>query len=203
MEEIYKKGFAMHNVQYLTYAEDVDKKKVQLDGDRIAREEDWQEGCNGLGGTIQWIDQVVDSSNKAVDFLDKRASGRWYPQLAVKFKKPDRDVLKNNKKLQGLYAKRIEASKRFSELDTAAHFANAKAAFISCPNCQSKISHSFLSGNHCPVCRADMRPASKKDQIQKAKEKVESLDKLIETTEEKIAKKHGKTMWMVRIEYHT
>lgn len=189
----------MHNIQYATYAENVNKGAVQREWDQIARVEGRREGCSGLGRQIRWYDTIVcDSYEDAKEFIDARDSG-CYDQMAVRYRVPSKPTKETQRLEEGLK----QARQKYREMEGALHFSEAKAAFIGCKSCGSKLARTYLKSNYCPLCRNDLRPDSTKAALQRQATKIAELEKKMRIAEKEAAKKNGKLMWLVKVEYHT
>ena len=75
----------MHNIEYYTYSENVNRDYVQKELDHHAAVEDWAEGCTGLGKNIRWIEKggICTDYDSAQRFIETNDHG-WYDQLAVR-----------------------------------------------------------------------------------------------------------------------
>lgn len=77
----------MHNIEYYSFPEKVDREKVQNELDEHAAFEDRYEGCSGLDSPIRWLERVgiFDDYDKAREGI--AANDRnWYDQLAVRYR---------------------------------------------------------------------------------------------------------------------
>ena len=193
-----------HVVNYDIQAENVNRKKVQAYWDDYAAREDWQEGCSGLATNIRWIERkICEDEESARDYISENDNG-WYDQLAVRFY--DYPKLKESKKYSDLKERLSKAEKELYALENTKYTETlTKTEFVGCKCCGSKISVKHFKGSYCPVCRADMRPKSTLDRIERMKEKNESLKKDLKTEEKKLQekqKKNAKIKWLIKIEYH-
>ena len=189
-----------HNIKHLVYKENVNRKEVQASLDNYVAHEDWQEGCSGLNSPIRWIENcgVLDNYDEALAYIKSHDKG-WYDSLAVRFRDSDVETPALKKAREGVTA----ALKKRNELEYKPHFENAKATLIGCRKCGSKISREHLKGNKCPVCGVDMRPQTVLDTLAKYQRNVDKAKALVEKEKQKAIAKHGKIMWLVKIEYHT
>lgn len=195
----------MHNIQYSTYPENVDRKAVEAELDNFVRAETYQEGGHGLDHPIRWLTaDILASESAAQDYLKKHYNG-WYDQLAVRFY--DNDALPQTAKEADLRKRAGAARQKYAKLKTDFCFAGVKAAYKSCPNCGSKLSVEYLrkrtsNVNACPLCGADLRTESAIAAEQTAYAK---WQKLLSDAEAEHAKKRpgAPVKWLVKIEYHT
>ena len=190
-----------HNIKYYKYKENVNRNKVQADLDRYVAYEDRKEGCSGLNSPIRWIEScgVLDNYDMALEYIRNHDKG-WYDSLAVRFRESngiESSALKKAREKLNI------ASDKYLTLTEKFHFENIKATLIGCQNCGSKISRQHLKGNHCPVCRNDLRPQSTQDTLARYKENFLKARALVEAEEKKSIAKNSKVMWLVKIEYHT
>lgn len=186
-----------HNIQYFIFdRENINKIKVEANLNTYAAMANPGEGSSGLGSKIRWLDKICDTETDARDYIKSVDEG-WYDQIAVRFRVPVETA-----RTKELRSRLIAAREKAREADAVIHFANAKAAFISCPHCKSKIAQPYIKTNFCPVCGADIRPASALDKVQKAVQKCRDLEEKLHQAEREAAKK-GEIKWLVKIEYHT
>lgn len=186
----------MHEIHYASYKEKADRKKVEAEWDRICtRESDYHKG---LYNHIRWIEDGIsesyDEAQKRIERLDRRD----YDQLAVKYKHYLENKTKGFAELQKKVAESYEDYRKKSQ---RIHYTseNVTSVHVGCKNCGSKIAVKYLKANFCPVCHADLRPASTLKVIENARKKWEALTKRLATEEKK-----GKfeIRWLVKIEYH-
>lgn len=189
----------MHNVEYYTYNENVDKNNVQKELDAYVAYMDHQEGCSGLGGPIRWLSTEPISANYdlAVKAIERNDQG-WYDCLAVKYLEPERGF--NDKKLESLKAKSVALYDAYQKKNSV-WAAGLKAEYVGCKNCGSKIKREYIRSNNCPVCRAELRPTTTLNAVNAALERY----KKARAACDEYANKHAKKMckWLVKIEYHT
>jgi hypothetical protein len=190
-----------HNIKYFEYKENVDRRKVQNELDRYVAYEDREEGCSGLNTPIRWIESggILANYDEALEYIKSHDKG-WYDCLAVRYRDFDG---KDTPALKRAREKLSAAFEKYREFNNKFHFADSKSAYIGCRKCGSKISHQYLKGNSCPICGDDLRPQSTKDTIARYKANVDRATDLVKVEEKKAVEKNGKTMWLVKIEYHT
>ena len=189
----------MHNIEHYTYDLNCDKKKVQREMDHRAAMEDYGEGCTGLDKPIRWIDVTLDDYDKAIKYIEDHDRG-WYDQLAVKFKHYPRPS-KQSKTVAGL-VERYEAARSSKEkIAKDGSIKNRTSEFIGCPKCGSKLKATFLHGEFCPLCRADLRSPTTLDRLNKAQARIDEAQKKLEDQRRKESK--PVIQWLVKIEYHT
>jgi predicted Zn-ribbon and HTH transcriptional regulator len=190
-----------HNIQYFTYKEDVNRKRVQAELDNYVAHEDWEEGCTGLYSPIRWIEHcgVLNSYDEALEYIKRHDKG-WYDCLAVRYKE---SVVRGSAALRTAQERLEVAEKKWRDLDSKLHYADVKSDFIGCRNCGSKVSRKYLKSNRCPVCNSDMRPQSTLDTLARYKANLDKQRALVAEEKKKSASKNGKTLWLVKIEYHT
>ncbi|MCD8110860.1 MAG: hypothetical protein LUE14_12350 [Clostridiales bacterium] len=197
-----------HEVEYRSYPENIDRKKVQADWDHYASMEDWQEGCCGLYHDIRWLENAgIQKNRDAAEEYLKKADRGGYDQLAVRYYDTDYRKIASNR-LTELRARAKTLREKYFEMDKKFHFKDAKSQFVGCKKCGSKLSIKYLGGpfarNTCPLCQTDLRPQSTLDRISRTHDAWQKCLKDIEAEEEKLAKKARKDVcWLVKIEYHS
>lgn len=189
-----------YNIKYLDYPETASKRSIESKLGAFVETECHQE-CGKLG-KIRWLDhEPFNSYDEAEDYIHMMNNG-WYDNLAVRYKSPSEEsqTYKDLRRREDILQHKLEA------LDKKNYFENAKSTYIGCKGCGSKISRTHLicklKPNLCPVCGADLRPATILEQIEKYRTSIESVKKKQEEEKKKIAQK-GKVRWLVKIEYHT
>lgn len=193
----------MHNIEHYTYSEAVDKKRVQRELDEFVAHEDWQEGASGLPAPIRWVENPVyesyEAAYRAIEDADK---GKWYNQMAVRFK--DYPRVTKSKELAAISERIKKQDEAVKKIVADASVKNRTSEFIGCPKCGSSLKRELLSGEACPLCRADLRSKTNIERIAKAKAKSAELGALYRETETKLERKQKPTVkWLVKIEYHT
>lgn len=188
----------MHNIEHYTYPKDVDKKKVQKELDRHAAEEDYGEGCTGLGSSIRWYEnKVYENRDEAEKAIEKMDNG-WYDQLAVLYKsnKKPRD-----NKIKELNDKCRLAYEEYIRRDNIKYPQTVTSTYIGCKNCGSRLARTLLNSNRCPVCHNDLRPEHMLKTVAAAEKKHQKI--LHDIAEYEKKKGTPEINWLVKIEYHT
>ena len=188
----------MHNIQFGSYSEKVNRKAVQSEWDEYVRMEDWQEGASGLPNPIRWLEGRIYNSRDEAEEAIKRLDNGWYDQIAVKYYHP---VEQKSQKLEELNKVCVEAMNEYRNRDRELYASKVTSAYIGCKNCGSKISRVHLHSNCCPVCRAELRPEHMIKRVEAARNKWERAVKQKEDWINKHSKKEVR--WLVKIEYHT
>ena len=186
----------MHNIEYYTYPEKSDKRKIYRDLNDYVEYETRHEGGSSLEN-IRWNDFVCSSYDDANDGIKNHDRG-WYDQLAVKYMSP---VEQKSKKLDELDSKIKEAYEVYAKRNAVVYPKTRKSEFIGCGNYKSRLATRHLTGNFCPVCRADLRPETTLESIAAAKNKWENA----KDNRANYVNNHSKKEinWLVKIEYHT
>ena len=190
----------MHNIVMNSYPLNVDREQVQKHWDEYAAREDWQEGCTGLYRPIRWIeDEISESYEEAEERISQIDHGD-YDQLAVKFKEYKKG---NSKKIEILAARLEEVRQGLRKRESVIHYSsdNVASEYVGCKHCGSRIATKYIKSNRCPVCGADLRPATVLNRIDIAKQRIAQLENQIKAEERKNGKYEVK--WLVKIEYHT
>lgn len=81
-------------------------------------------------------------------------------------------------------------------------YTDAKAEYIGCKNCGSKIARKYLRRNFCPVCNADLRPETTLNRIAALKEKADKSSDTLKAELTKQAMKAKNVRWKIKIEFH-
>ena len=195
----------MHNIEYFTYKENVDKKKViSYLNDYVARQ-DRQEGCSGLYRDIRWLDVECDTYEEAIKYIENHDRGD-YDNLAVKYKNYANVEIKPAKACESLKIKIAELTEKKRAYETQHGVHNFKSSYIGCSRCGSKINREYLKGNRCPVCGEDLRGKTTLDTLKRYDERIKEATEALKEEQLKNKKKHekkAKTEWIVKIEYHT
>jgi len=161
-EKIIKGGSNMSwNLYYSEYSDPVNRDSVKAEWDATARCEGRGESSSGLGGKIQWIEDIICGSREdAEDLISKRDNLR-HGQFAVRYRKmkiPTKDVL-------AIQASLRTARVKFQDENSKFHFQNAKAELIGCKTCGSRLAKAYLKSNYCPLCRSDLPKHSVKPRL--------------------------------------
>ena len=191
----------MHNPTYRTYSIMENPKDIEREIGREVAACCWQEG--GTLEPIKWMrDKEFDSYEEAYEWLKKTDNG-WYDNRAVVY--TDLSDL-SSKKLEDLIRRRSEWREKKSILMKKCHFAGVKSAKITCKHCDSSISSKYMEKrNTCPVCGADMRPATILNTLQNYQNRIVELDQSIHAEKKGLAQKAKtkKQKWLVYYDYHT
>lgn len=187
-----------HTVNYYSYSEAADKKKVEADLSTYVEKECWQEG--GHMSKIRWINDAPCANEDEAREKIKRLDKGWYDCIAVKYY--DTCNVPETEKIKTLRTASTQAYRKYNELSAAFHFANAKSEYIGCKNCGSKIARKYLRRNFCPVCNADLRPETTLNRIAALKEKADKSSDTLKAELTKQAMKAKNVRWLVKIEFH-
>ena len=147
----------MHNVEYFTYKENVDKRKVVNSLNDYVAHQDWQEGCSGLYRDIKYIE-----SHDRGD----------YDNLAVKYKSYANVEIKSTKACENLKTKIADLTDKKRVYETQHGVRNFKSSYIGCSRCGSKVNREYLKGNRCPVCGEDLRGKTTLDTLKRYDERI-------------------------------
>lgn len=175
-----------------------DKKAEEASLAEYVENECWQEG--GHISPIRWLShEPFACKDDAKKFLEQQDKG-WYDCLAVRYKAPlDTKVLRDAQKAEAV------AWSKYNALQSADYPSTLSSEFISCRNCHSKLNRLALMqpGNRrniCPVCKADLRPQSTLDRINRALKATEKAQKRTRQAERNAKKQEVR--WLIKIEYH-
>lgn len=189
----------MHNIEYYSYGENIKRDYVQQTLDAYVKRQTYGEGGHGLEKGIRWLEHepVCEDDEAARELIGKRDKG-WYDQLAVRYYESEQ---MQSKKLSELRQKIRDTYDEYMRRDREIWAEGVKAEFVGCKACGSKLSRVHIKRNRCPVCGADLRPASTLKSVETAKAKWEKASLAVKKYIATHSKK--KVMWLVKIEYHT
>lgn len=188
-----------HIIDFTSYPENCNKKKVQRDWDIVVQHEDYQEGASGLPSNIRWLENfVADNKDEAEAYIKDHDKG-WYDCLAVRYR--DCTDIQPTKRLQALKKRIVELQDKYYELNENIHYKNVKSEFVGCRHCGSKISRQYIKTNRCPVCCHDMRPDTVLNRLKSLQQSIKSAESQL-TEEQKKLKNKAKIKWLVKVEYH-
>lgn len=182
----------MHNIVTLSYPISMPQSEIMSKVDEYVHSHGsgWGTDCvRFLDGPIQ------DSESDAQEVLRSNADNH-YGGYAVRFY----DCASVSTKETNAIQKQIESIMEKKSTFIKTHsIATLKAAFISCPNCASKLNKSKLNGQKCPLCYADLRSKSILEKIKGYDEKINALY----LKKINIAKSKAEVKWLVRFEYNS
>ena len=188
-----------HNIEYVTYSENVDRDMVKHELDRHVALEDYQEGCVGLYHPIRWLeDTICRNEEEAYKYLEQH-DRLYYDNLAVRYYEPVGKP--NTKQYQMLHDRTVREYNRYIKLNGVVYPQTVTAEFIGCKFCGSRLARVKLNGNRCPVCRGDLRPKGTLKEIAQAEMKWKKAADA--ETEYKDRHLEKRVRWLVKYEYHT
>lgn len=196
-----------HVIEHRSYPENVDRAKVEAEWNYYVSMECWQEGSSGLANPIRWLgerpEHICDSYEEAEEYLSKHDKG-WYDQLAVRYR--DTVITDAPKSIIELRKRIANEQAKLTSYADAHSVLTFKAEYIGCPVCGSKLSRKHLSGNICPLCRAELRSKTTIETIDRYRSKIKKLQADLAAEETRLQQKMAKTAkikWLVKIEYHS
>lgn len=189
-----------HNIEYFEYGIEKPMKEIIAELDAYVHHRTYAEGGSGVGHIRVYEGQVHKSHADAMEWIRAHDDGN-YNQMAVVYRRLPEGV--TSKALEAIKEKIKVANAQYSTEWAKVPHKNIKAEFIACKGCGSKLKRALLTGNYCPVCRADLRSATQLDKIQRLRKKVEELEQKHEAEEQKLMDKKAVLMRLVKIEYHT
>lgn len=181
----------MHNICYRTYESIDECKQAAIE---VANSERSQ-----LYHAFRIFPGVCDSYKDACEKI-KQNDGE-YDNIIVAYKELPNGA--TSSRLKGLTQKANKLQREIRNEEIKDYFSEFKSAKITCQNCGSSINRNYLRGHSCPVCRADMRPATELARINKKKEKISLISEQIEEETKKLLKKKYNTRYLIKFEYHT
>lgn len=196
-----------HIVNILTFDISTPKDAIQQEcdewGDYNCDPEE-RGGCyGGLESPIRFTDKTFASFEEARDYLYSTVGS--YLQIAVKYKVyPE---VKASKTMSDLTARIAEYNRKVAVLNQP-HYKGVKQATVKCKACGSSLATRFCGdtySNACPVCRADLRPQSTLDKLNKYKSTIKDLEKKLKAETARQNQKNeskAKYFWAVCCEVH-
>ncbi len=142
---------------------------------------------------------IKSNYDEACDFLDKKSSGGFYDDYAVRFY--DTSAAKSTKKIESLIERKKAQFAKQLEYADAHSVTKHKSKQIGCENCGSKITISYLRSERCPVCGKDLRASYIIDRLKKFDTDIKALEKEIENEKKKQVSKLP-VKWCYKVEVH-
>ena len=139
--------------------------------------------------------KVYSSYSDAIDAINKFDNG-FYDDHGVLFKE---SKAKSKARLD-LQDKIQETRRKKREFYNNHLPSKAKATFVGCPECKSKLAKEFLETDRCPVCKKSMFPKTTKDRLKAYDAKLKQLEAKDLELERK---QKGEVKWLVKLEFHT
>ena len=155
---------------------------------------------------VQFTSRVFNSLREAEAYLETTFGN--YREIAVQYKQPKGKEQKPTQKLLAVKKKIDDLTKRLRAMD-APHYQGVKSKTIGCKNCGSALATAYCGktfGNNCPVCKAELRPASAlagkanvEQQLRAAKAELAQLERAMH---DKQLKSGYELCWAVACEVH-
>lgn len=149
-----------------------------------------------------WKESIcLDSYEEAEAWLQDPANMQRYwreKNVAIQFISRTRATTKKEEELE---KRVVEITNKMNDYIRDNHISNRKSAYVGCPTCGSKLSLAHMSGDHCPLCRTDLRSQTVLDTIERYKERIRAAKKAV-SDEKKRPKKGDKVekMWLINAE---
>ena len=191
-----------HEIKYLTYDVSTPISRIEAEIQHYVSCRTVEEGGHGLNDPIRWRGDTIyadyDQAYAAINTVD-----RPYDQIAVKYRvypkaEPSAAMKTLEARLSAEQQKRVDYAKKHS-------VSTFKAEYVGCPTCGSKLKKELLSGEHCPLCRGDLRGKTTLETLAKYSENIKELQNKIQIERRKQQQKmekQSKLVWLVKIEYH-
>lgn len=192
-----------HEIRYATFDEKTDKRKIQDYCDKVAKCEDWQEGCSGVS-PIRFLPAQPMTYGEAWDYLKEQDKG-GYDCLAVRFRATEGLKWTPSAELLKAKARARELGERLERFQREHDVRNFKAELIGCRLCGSKVARGYLNNSRCPVCGSDLRSESVLAEQGRLNKEYEAVcEKERELTMRDIDKQSKKcpVKWLVKFEFH-
>lgn len=148
--------------------------------------------------SIRFLNEVCDNYDQAVELLDKKAEGQFYPGFAVRYRRRSMEI---TPVVKSALEKRDKIDKEYRAYFDEHSVHKRKSEFIGCPECGSKLANNRFRGERCPVCGADLRPQTTKDKLVWYEQKRKAADEAVRKAYNK--NKVQATDWLVLYEWHS
>ena len=194
-----------HSIEYYTYPYETSTAKIMTEMNEKAA------SCGDAGGLyypIRFETRTPFEDEEAAETYIKSID-RSYLSVAVPYYVYNRADIPEPKSLITARDKEREASMVLKARKQKQYYTTESVASktIGCKECGSKLAVGYLTGNLCPVCRAELRPESELKRIDAL---AEHLIKARATLANEEMKYHAKVRekgeasikWLVKIEYH-
>lgn len=193
-----------HAIEYF----EVDKKSEIMPTaiDFASYSVDRQENPTGsYHGNMHIVDngRIFNSRSEAERYIENYVRDKWYYDMAVQYREPTE--FKPSAKTNALRQKSVELNQKLRDYRDAHSVHLRKSEFIGCPDCGSKLANKRFGGEFCPVCRADLRPKTTIETIQRYEKDIRLNHKAYEDSYEADTvkqAKNGKIRWLVKVEVH-
>ena len=187
----------MHNIIYRSYPEKSTHESIIRECLNIVRSNGNRYGTTG----IRFLEgSICDNRESAIDYIAARDRGD-YDGLAVRYYEFGK--VPETKRVTDLRAKFAEVEKARHEFYAEHLPTAAKAEYIGCRGCGSKINRQYLlSKVSCPVCHADLRSNSVLERLRKYENQLHDLQEKINAELLKSREK-ASVLWLVKFEYHS
>lgn len=161
-----------HCIDYIVMDKDSDEARIRREGHAFAlRNADREENPDGHYYNKLTIikDKIHPSYDDAVAWIWDKCKDQFYHDYAVLFRDIPKDATSSvMKRLEEQYKALQE---KIREREQSILPKNSKAAFVGCPKCNSRLSHSFIRGSSCPLCGTDLRSPASVEKLNKEYEK--------------------------------
>lgn len=186
----------MHNIIYRSYPEKSTHESIIRECLKIVRSNGDRYGTTG----IRFLEgSICDNRESAIDYIAARDRGD-YDGLAVRYYEFGK--VPETKRVTDLRAKFAEVEKARREFQAAHLPAVAKAEYVGCRNCGSKVNREYLRHCLCPVCHTDLRSSSVLERLRKYENQLNDLQEKINAELLKSREK-ASVLWLVKFEYHS
>ena len=192
----------MDNIRYYDYPEKIHFKQVYVDLDNQITKEG-----HGHLNEIRWLrgTDYRPSRDDAIDFLEEYDKGNC-KCLAVKYIEALPGVSTD------AYAKCLDryqrAAEKLMDIKKENCIFDIHSEYFKCENCGSTINYKAFMSKHsnskrCPVCYADLRPASQLERIKNEQKALDDLYNQMTKEKHRIMKCKPTIRWLVKIEFCT
>lgn len=192
-----------HAIYYMDFPKETSKEamfraragRIEAEGDRDPADGYLLASDNGFK---LHPEMILDSYDEAIERINGLDCG-WYDDHGVLYRsysnvKPSKAYEQASEALE----KTIAARKDYVEKND---IHNRKSSSVTCPECGSRLTLSYLRGNGCPLCKTDLRSETVQNRIKSFDKKISDLNKKCSELEKKQAGK-AELRWLVKLEFH-
>ena len=182
----------MHSILKRSFPTSMTQKEIMAEINEIVEAES---DSGSLYFPIKWIDRNFGSRQEAETYINSIDTD--YGQFAVKYTEPVQ-----SKKLKELTKKVYEARSKYNAESSVLHASKVTSDFIGCKKCGSKLARKYIKSNRCPLCGEDMRSNTELKKVAALAAAVDAAQTALAQETRNQARKGGKEMWLVKIEFH-
>lgn len=182
----------MHNIVTVSYPASMSRSEIMSKVDEYVRSHGsgWGTDC------VRFLDEPIQDNESAAQEVLKSNADNHYGGYAVRYYNTSGVSTAQTKVIDIKIQKTIDKK---AEWVLAHSIHNLKANLITCVKCGSKLNKSYIKGEKCPLCYADLRSKSVLERIKGFDDKIALLRK----EKGEICKPKAAVMWLVWFEYNS